>query len=238
MSLNYSSFVSSIQNLAPTAAGDPNFATDLPNIIDDAEFQCYTDLDLLNTVTTSTTSLTTSSRSFDLPVPSAGTFMVTQGINVITPSGTTDPNAGTRNPLVPTTKEALNFLWPSSTGSTVPVYMAPVTQSSWIVGPWPDAAYTIEISGTIRPNALSSTNTTTLLSVYFPALFMAASMVRVAAFMKDYGAVTDDPKMAITWSLRYKELLASSQTEESRKKFSSAAWSDKNPAPLATPPRV
>ncbi len=164
--------------------------------------------------------------------------MVTQGFNVITPSGTTNPDSGTRNPLAPTTKEALNYLWPSATGSTVPVYMAPVTQSSWVVGPWPDAAYTVEVTGTIRPNALSSSNTTTLLSVYFPALFVAASMVRLSGYMKNYGAAVDDPKMAVTWSMRYQDLLKGAEVEEARKKFSAAAWSDKQPAPLATPPRV
>ncbi len=235
--LTYSAYVTSLQNLAPVAASDPNFATDLPNIIDDAEFACYVDLDLLNTVATATATLSTSTRSFSLPSTN-GTFMVTQGFSVITPSSATNPDSGTRNPLTPIAKEALTFLWPSSTGSTVPTYMAPVTQSSWIVGAWPDAAYTVEVTGTVRPNALSSSNTTTLLSVYFPALFVAASMVRLAGYMKNYGAAVDDPKMAMTWSGRYQELLKSAEIEEARKKFSSSAWSDKQPAPLANPPRV
>lgn len=237
MSLTYATTVSSLQNLAPTVASDTNFATDLPNIIDDAEFQCYVDLDLLNTVATDTTTLATSTRSFNLP-SAVGTFMVTQGINVITPPGTTNPDSGTRNPLLPITKEVLNYLYPSTTGSGVPAYMAPVTQSSWIVGPWPNAAYTIEVTGTLRPAPLSSSNVTTLLSVYFPALFLAASMVRLSGYMKNYGAAADDPRMSLTWSQRYKDLLASAEVEEARKKFTSVAWSDKQPAPLATPPRV
>jgi hypothetical protein len=236
--ITYNTYLNSLANLAPVTASDPNFTADLPNIIDDAEFQCYTDLDLLNTVTTdSSATLSVNSRSFSLPSAN-GTFIVTQGFNVITPAGTTNPDLGTRNPLVPTTKEALNFLWPSVAGSTVPIYMAPVTQSSWIVGPWPDAAYTVEVSGTIRPAPLSSSNTTTLLSVYFPALFIAASMVRLSGYLKNYGAGVDDPKMAMTWSSRYQALLSSAEVEEARKKFSSAGWSDKQPAPLATPARV
>lgn len=238
MSLTYATYVNSLANLAPVAASDPSFTTDLPNIIDDAEFQCYVDLDLLNTVVTdSSATLTTGTRSFNLP-STLGTFMVTQGFNVITPAGTTNPDLGTRNPLVPTTKEALNYLWPSTTGSTVPQYMAPVSQSAWVVGPWPDAAYTVEVTGTIRPQPLSSTNVTTLLSVYFPALFLAASMVRLSAFQKNFGAAVDDPKMAVTWGSHYQELLKSAEVEEARKKFSSSAWSDKSPTPLATPPRV
>lgn len=238
MSLTYATYVNSLANLAPVAASDPDFTTDLSNIIDDAEQRLYRELDLLNTVVTdSSATLTTGTRSFNLP-SSIGTFIVTQGFNVITPAGTTNPDLGTRNPLVPITKEALNFLWPSTTGSTVPQYMAPVSQSAWVVGPWPDAAYTVEVSGTIRPQALSSTNTTTLLSTYFPDLFLAASMVRLSAYMKNFGSATDDPKMSVTWESHYQELLKSAETEEARKKFSSASWSDKQPAPLATPPRV
>lgn len=238
MSLNYSSYVSSLANLAPTVTGDPGFQTDLANIIDDAEFQCYTDLDLLNTVVSdASAALSTGTRSFNLPSAN-GTFVVTQSFNVITPAGTTNPDLGTRNPLLPISKEALTFLYPSSTGSGVPQYMAPVSQSSWVVGPWPDAAYQVEVTGTIRPAPISSTNATTLLSVYFPALFVAASMVRLSGYMKNYGAAVDDPKMAVTWKARYDDLLKSSEVEEARKKFTSAGWSDKQPAPIATPPRT
>jgi len=237
MSLTYTTYVSALQNLAVIPAGDANFATDLPNIIDDAELRCYRALDLLNTFATATSALATASRAFNLPSTN-GTFVVTESFNVITPAGTTDPNAGTRNPLVPTSREVLNFLWPSSTGSTLPVYMAPLSQSSWLVGPWPDAGYTVEVVGTIRPPALSSTNVTTLLSVYFPDLLVAASMVRVAAYLKNYGAAVDDPKMAVTWDSHFMTLLQSAEIEENRKKFSSAAWSSKNPAPLATPARA
>lgn len=236
--LNYSSYVASLINLAPTVASDINFATDLPNIIDDSEQRLYRELDLLNTVVRdSSSTLTAGNRNFNLP-SSIGTFIVTESFNVITPSGTTNPDNGTRNPLVPVSIEVINFLYPSSTGSGVPQYMAPISQSSWIVGPWPDAGYTIEVRGTIRPAPLSSSNTTTLLSVYFPDLLIAASMVRVAAFMKNYGAAADDPKMAQSWEAHYAALKASAETEEARKKFSSAAWSSKSPAPLATPPRV
>lgn len=238
MALTYTTYVSSLANLAPTLTGDPGFQTDLPNIIDDAEFQCYTDLDLLNTVVSdSSAALSTGTRSFSLPSAN-GTFIVTQGFNVITPAGTVNPDLGTRNPLLPISKEALTVLYPSTAGSSVPQYMAPVSQSAWIVGPWPDATYQVEVTGTIRPAPLSSSNVTTLLSVYFPALFLAQSMVRLAGYMKNYGAAVDDPKMAVTWSSRYKELLASAEVEEARKKFSSSGWSDKNPTPIATPPRT
>lgn len=230
MSLTYSSWVNSISNLSQIPTTDANFQANLPNVIDDAEQRIYRELQLLNTVARdSSSAFTSGSRTFNLP-SSVGTFVVTQQLNVVTPFGTSNPDNGTRNPLTPASKEMLDYLWPSSTGSTVPTYFAPITQSTFIVGPWPDQAYQVEVVGTIRPTALGSTNTTTLLSVYFPDLFVAASMVFMAGYMKNYGAGADDPQQAGSWETHYQKLVASAQTEEQMKRFQSEAWSDKVPS--------
>src|SRR5882672_10362622 len=235
MSLTYSSWVSSIANLTQIPSGDPNFQAMLPNCIDDAEPDLYRTLDLLNTVTRdSSAALTSGLRTFNLP-SSIGTFVVTQQINVITPAGTSNPDSGTRNALTPASKELLDSMWPSSALSTVPTYFAMVTQGQIIVGPWPDQAYQMEVVGTIRPQALSSTNTTTLLSWYFPDLFVTRSMVFAAGYMKNFGAAVDDPKAGVTWESHYQAMLASAKTEEQRKKFASEAWSDKMPTAAGTP---
>lgn len=238
MSLTYTTYLSSLANLMVVPSDNAEFLADLPNIIADAELRIYRDLDLLNTVTRDTAGLlSTGTRTLNLPSTN-GTFVVTEEINVITPAGTSNPELGTRNSLVPMSKEALDALWPSSTGSTVPQYFAMISQSTVVVGPWPDAAYSVEVVGTIRPTQLSSSVVTTLLSVYFPDLLLAASMVRAAAFQKNYGAAVDDPKQAVTWEGHYQSLLTSANVEENRKKFASQGWSPKQPEPLATPPRT
>jgi hypothetical protein len=238
MPLTYATYQASIANLMPVQASDPGFLTMFPNMIDDTEQRLYRELDLLNTVARdSSSTLTINTRTFNLPT-SIGIFVVTEQFNVITPAGTTNPENGSRNGLVPCSKEMLDALWPSVNGSTVPQYMAPITQSTFIVGPWPDQAYTVEVVGTQRPPALSTTNVTSLLSVYFPDLFIAASMVFASGYMKNFGAAVDDPKMGVTWEQHYGALFASASTEENRKKFAMAGWSSKQPAPQATPPRM
>lgn len=238
MSLTYTQYVSTLQNLLVIPAGDSNFATDLPSIIDDASLRIFRDIDLLDTnVRDSSAAMTAGSRNFTLPSAS-GTFVVTDQINIITPAGTSNPESGTRNALVPTSEEMLNMLWPSVTGSTVPAYFAVTGQNAIAVGPWPSAAYQVEVVGTIRPPALSSAVTTTLLSVYFPDLLIAASMVRAAGFLKNYGAAADDPKLALTWESHYQTLLQSALVEEDRKKLTGPGWSGKDPSPSATPPRT
>ena len=236
--LTYSTFVTDLANLLVVPSTDANYQTVLGNIIDDSEQRIYRDLDLLNTrFTDSTGTLTTGSRSFTLP-SSINTFVVVERINVLTPVGTTNPDNGTRNPLLPIGKEALDYLFPSSTGSAVPKYFAMQTQSAIIVGPYPDKTYNVEVNGTFRPAPLSMTNTTTLLSVYLPDLFMAASMVFGAAYLKNFGASADDPKMSVTWESHYAALLQSAKVEEARKKFTTEGWSSKEPSPMATPPRT
>lgn len=238
MSLTYATYVTSLANIFPVPASDPNFQTVLPNIIDDAEQRLYRELDLLNTsVRDSSSALAAGSRNFNLPT-SLGVFIVTDEINVITPSGTSNPESGTRNQLVPTSEEMLNAIWPSVSGSTVPQYFAMVNQGLIIVGPWPDASYQVEVVGTQRPTPISASNTTTLLSVYFPDLLIAASMVFGSGYQKNFGAQADDPKMALSWEKHYQDLMTSAQTEEMRKKFTSSGWSSKSPSPLATPPRT
>src|SRR5262249_42318761 len=207
----------------------------LPNVIDDAEQRMYRELDLLNTVTRdSSSSFTAGSRTFNLPT-STVQFLVTQQMNAITPAGQTNPDAGTRSPLTQATKEMIDALWPSTTGSAVPVYYAPISQGQFIVGPCPDQAYTVEVVGTYRPAPLSATNTATLLTNYFPDAFVAASMIFMAGYMKNYGAAVDDPQQGVSWETHYKNLMSSAQTEEQRKKFSSEAWSDKTPAAAGMP---
>lgn len=236
--LTYSTYVTTLAGLMVIPVGNDAFVVDLPSIIDDAELRCYRALDLLNTsVRDSSAAMTAGNRNFSLP-STLGTFVVTQEVNVITPAGTSNPDSGTRNALVPASDEMLNMLWPSVTGSTVPQYFAMVDQGLIIVGPWPAAAYQVEVVGTIRPQALSSTNTTTLLSVYFPDLMIAASMVRASGFQKNYGAAVDDPKQAVTWESHFQMLLAGASVEEARKQFEGPGWSSKQPEPTATPPRT
>lgn len=238
--LTYDSYVTSIANLLPVPVSDAGFQTMLPNMIDDAEKRLYRDLDLLNTTRTGTASLTAGTRFLTIPDPPGGNgpFLVFDQFNVITPAGTTNPESGTRNPLWPISKQSLNMLYPNVTGSAVPVYVAMEDQDSILVGPWPNAAYTIEFTGTIRPAALSSTNVTTLLSVYFPDLMVAGSMVFATGYQKNFGAMVDDPKAAMSWESHYKELLQGASVEEMRKRFTGPGWSSESPSPLATPART
>jgi hypothetical protein len=238
MSLNYTTYVNSLANLLVVPSSDANFQTELPNIIDYAEQRIYRELDLLDTVVRdSTKAASTGTRNFSLP-SALGTFLVVQQINIISPAGTINPENGTRNPAVPVSPDQLDWTFPSSTASTVPAYFARIADETIIFGPWPDQAYQVEVVGTIRPQPLSTSNVTTLLSVFFPDMLMAASMIKGAAYLKNFGAAVDDPKMAVTWESTYQALKASADVEEQRKKYFMAGTSSRQPAPSQTPPQT
>ena len=239
MSLTYATFTTSLANFLVIPITDPNYAQALPNIIDDAEQKIYRDMQLQNTIfRDSSVALMAGNRNFTEATSANGPFVVTQELNVITPAGTTNPELGTRNALLPATKEMLDFLYPNATGSGVPVYFAPINQNTFVVGPWPDQGYTVEVVGTQRPAALSASNTTTLLSVYLPDLFLNAALVVSAGYQLNFSAAADNPEAGVNWLSEYNRALKSAQTEEFMKAFSAQGWSAANPNPVASPPRT
>jgi hypothetical protein len=231
---NYTSYVLQLANLLVVPSTDGNYQTVLPNIIDDAEQRIYRELDLLTTVVRDQSgTLTASSRNFTFPQH----FVVSESINVFTPFGTVT----NRYQLIPVSREFMDATYPNE-GSvnipSVPQFYAMITDQTIIVGPPPDMGYTMEVVGTIRPAALSASNTTTYLTQYLPDLFLSASLVFGAAYLNDFGAAVDNPQIATTWNAHFETLLKTANVEEARKKYASMAWSPKQPIPVTTPPRV
>lgn len=224
MALNYTTYQTALASLAVTSASNADFQTILPNVIDYAEQRIYRELDLVSTIVRdSSAAFVPLSRNFALPHAN-GQFVTVQEVNVITPISTA-PDSGTRNQLTATTKEFLDATWNSVTGAGVPRWFNLFDQSSLIVGPWPDLGYTVEVVGTIRPAPLSATNTTTFLTLYLPDLFLAASMVFMSAWMRNFGSQADDPRMSQSWEAQTQTLMASAKNEETRKRFAGLSWS-------------
>lgn len=233
--LNYSQYVTQIATLAVVEETDPAFVIILPQMITYAENRMYRDLDFLFTSVSNTSyACTVGTRSINVP---AGTFVVPEQINLITPAGTSNPDNGTRVPLLPTTKEFLDAVYGDSQSKALPKYFAVFDDYNFLLGPYPDAAYQAEIVGTIRPNSLSSGNPTTFISLYLPDLFIMASMIYASGYQRNFGRANDDPQMAVTYESQYQALLKGAMMEENRKKFEAAAWSSQSPSPVASPTR-
>ena len=238
--LDYNGFVKQIAIMAVVEEDDPNFLDMLPQAITYAENRIYRDLDFLFTsIPNEDHRLTANSR---LLTVDAGTFVVIEQVNVVTPATAISADAGLRRPLNPVTREFIDATCGSNTAAGVPKYFAVVGNESGnlsiIVGPRPDAAYKVEIVGTFRPESLSASNATTFVSSNLPELLIMAAMVYVAGYQRNYGATqANDPQMPISYESQYQTLLMGAMSEEFRKKFESAAWAPKSHSPVATPTR-
>lgn len=242
MPLTYSTYVSQVANLMVISSADANFTIMLPGMIDYAEDRLYRELDPLYVQTTdATTTVSSGNRNFTLPGSSnviAGVFVTVDQINIITPATALSSN-GTRNPLIPTSREFLDTVYPSGqTVTGVPIYYAMANPEVAIFGPAPDQAYTAEVIGVQRPTPLSVSNTSTYLCSYYPDLFIAASMVFASGYMRDFGREADTPQSGASWETQYQLLLKSAMSEQARSKFEGEAWTSQSQATMATPPRV
>jgi hypothetical protein len=123
---------------------------------------------------------------------------------------------------------------------------APGTSSTpGIVGSPVTVSYTVQTGNTLTTiaagivSALNSGATqTTYLTLNYPDLFLAASMIFVCAYLQNYGAMSDNPQEAQSWENQYKELLASAMLEEQRRRGQGAGWTAQLPAPIAKPDRT
>jgi hypothetical protein len=215
----YTLWVSAVSNLTSgNISGTPSayLSAELPAAIDYAEGRMYRDFNFLSTVTTDATQSTTALNR-NITIPAA--FVVVNDVNIITPVSTA-PDSGKRNLLTKASKEFLDLMWPSNVGATVPTLFAFLSQSQIVLGPWPDqSGYAVEFIGTQRPATLSASNPQTFLTLNMADLFLAATMIHISGFMKNYGAAADDPAQGVTWEMQYGKLAEGVDGEELRKRY-------------------
>jgi len=240
--LTYTTYKTQIAQMAVVAEDDVNFLAILPMMIDYASLRICRDLDLMFTSVSlygAGYKLTAGNRnlSFSQDLPNGTSFVVSEQINLITPAGQTNPDAATRTPLMPATKEFLDAVYGSATNTAQPKYFVPFNETLFFVGPTPNADYYVEVVGTIRPAPLSVAVPVTFISEYMPDLLVMASMIYISAYQRNFGKESDDPQMAMSYESQYQLLLKSAVVEEARKKFDAAGWSSQSPATVASPTR-
>jgi hypothetical protein len=80
--------------------------------------------------------------------------------------------------------------------------------------------------------------TTTWLCDNLPEAFVAACMVNLSGWRKDYlTASSDDPQAAPYWESQFTKLMEGIDMEEARRSYTAASWSSQMPSRAATPPR-
>jgi hypothetical protein len=215
----YATFVDALASLLTIDdITDADFVAQLPTIIQNAELRCYRELDLVSASVAVNGTMTANDRYFTLPSTN-GHIIVVDAINVF-------DAAVVRHPVKMVSRDVVDFLWPSDTApaaTSIPALASRVDDTRVLVGPAPGSSWTAEVIGTVRPDPLSASNTTTFLSLYVPdVLINAAMVVATGGLLKNYGAQSDDPRSAISWEVQFQAALASAKTEELRKNYVSA----------------
>lgn len=237
MSLTYSTYITSLASLLVVDPANSDYLAMVPNAIEYTEDRIDRDLNLVgNTVTTTTGVVTPLTSSFVLTTPSEGQIIVLESLAVITPAGSS-ASAGTYNPLTRVSRDFLFSAWPSAASAGQPQYYAMANNASVFLGPWPDAAYGVQQSITTRRAQLSASLTSNYLTLLYSDMYLAASMVFMAGYQKNYGAQADDPKMAMSWETQYQTLLGPARAEADRMRSMGSAWSAMTQSPEAQPAR-
>jgi hypothetical protein len=223
MSYTYTTLVTAVATALAVDASDADFLALFPTISNDAEQLLYRELDLVSTSVAANGTMTANNRYFTLPTTdgsgNAIHVIVVDAINVF-------DAASKRHPMKPVSRDVVDFFWPSDTApavTSIPTVFARVDDTRVLVGSAPGAAWTAEVVGTIRPDPISATNTTTFLSLYLSDLLFKAIMADAnGVLLKNYGAAANDPQQAVSWEGAYQAALASAKTEELRKNYISA----------------
>lgn len=248
--LTYNSYIAQVAQMAVVdvsvvngvAVGDASWETLVPSMLNYAELRIQRDLDLLPLWVSSTYMTSIGNNVLTLP---SNDFVTVQTIGVVVNAALT--------PLLPATKEFLQNVYGDSSATGTPQYFAMFggdaasggnTFSYVLLGPYPDAAYSVQVTGTIRAPSLYKNATpslastaTTFISTYYPDMLVQASLIYIAQFQRNFLLTSNDPQMPGSYEYQYQALLRSALAEEDRKKFWSAAWSSDSVSPTASPTR-
>ena len=231
---DYSDYVTRLAGYAVVPESNADFVVALPTFIAYAENRIYNDLDLLSTVVAdSSGTLSANTRNFTLPVPAAGAYDIVDQINIL--------ESGIRTPLQPVSRSVVDTLWGTTNAaavSTRPSMFAMTDNDVITVGPPSGASVTLEVLGRVKPTPLSASNTSTYLTQQYPALFLAASMIQVSGWQKNFAAAgSDDPGSGMNWSQQYLSLLKGADQTSAREDFAGASWTSRRVEPFAQPQR-
>jgi len=168
-----------VQKIRDYTEVDSNVLTStiVDGFIENAEFRILRDVDSDNNKRYATANLVASNRFIDTP----DNLLVIRSAQIIDSDGSSQPD----------NREFLEYRDTSymseynPTGSTgVPKYYGYWDNDTIVLAPTPDATYTIQLNYILKDPGLSSTNTQTYLSKFFPNGLLYACLVEAFSFLK------------------------------------------------------
>jgi len=174
--MTYSELVQKIRDYTEV---DANVLTStiIDGFIENAEWRIFREVDSDNNRRYATANLITSQRYLDTP----SDLLIIRSAQIIDSDGSSNPD--NRDFLEYRDTSFISEYNPTeSTG--VPKYYGMWDDNTIILAPSPDATYTIQLNYILKDEGLSSTNTTTYLSKYFPNGLLYACLIEAFSFLK------------------------------------------------------
>jgi hypothetical protein len=168
-----------IQKIRDYTEVDSNVLTStiVDGIISDAEFRIFRDVDSDNNRRYATASLVTSDRFIDRPAD----LLIIRSAQIVDSDGSSNPD--NREFLEYRDTSFMSEYNPTG-ASGVPKYYSLWDEQKIVVAPTPDATYTIQLNYILKDAGLSSTNTQTYISKYFPNGLLYACLAEAYSFLK------------------------------------------------------
>jgi hypothetical protein len=225
--MDYNSLIADITNYTTQGTPAPEFTAALPSFITNAEQRIYRKL-IPSAASGQNMSLTTTvgRRTIDLGsmfgqsihgMPVAFQYpMIVEAVAMLHPHALNGQPGWIQ--FMPTSIEFIDSIWPSPTVVGEPgfpfAYYNMLDDQTMVVAPTPADVYPVRVTGVWRPAGMSAVITETWLSRTFPDLLFKGCMVEATGWMRDYGAQSDDPRMAVSWVAQYQEALQTAMQEE------------------------
>ncbi len=254
--LSYNAYIQQVAAMAVVTAQevagvwqfvDAPLQTIVPMMLSYAELRIQRDLDILSGQTSNTYTLTQGVNVFPLPI---NDFFTVETLEILQMNGATVVNA---TPLLPCSKEFIQNCYGGLSSSGTPQYYAmygdtfgngAFTNNNILIGPPPNFAYPIRVTGLIKiPSLLSYASAGvadtqfTYISAYLPDLLIMASMIYISAFQRNFGVTADSPESGMTYEKQYQALRLGAISDENARNLEGSAWSGYTTPTSATPTR-
>ena len=219
----------------------------IPAMLNYSELRIQRDLDFLQSQGSNQYTLTQGQNILSIPVNDFFTILAMRWLQLS--NGVIVDGA----PLTPVSREVIQNIYGGIGSAGTPEYFALVgdtfgdganTSLNVMLGPTPNYAYTLEVSGTIRLPSLYQFATVgvadtgyTWISTYLPDMLLMASMIYISMFQRNFGPTADTPESGMTYEKQYQALRLGAIAEENRRKQMGSAWTGYSTPTAATPTR-
>jgi hypothetical protein len=184
--MNYAALNQAIQDYCENT--ETSFVNNIPTFVKQAEYRIYRNVNLPANYTVATVTTTSSNKLLSAPAD----FLIQSELKITSGSD--------KIPLIIKDQSFIRQAYPDESSTGLPKYYGLFDNDSFILGPTPDAAYSVEVYYYKIPTSIVTAGTTWL-GDYADEVLLYGSLVEAYTYMKG------DQDMLALYQQRYNEAL-------------------------------